>query len=128
MQEIMKEMLLPVLLGDGIGLIRSIAAIGQSDGVVPLALTLHSHPFLPAIFPVRVRRLAKEELPFLCDLLASIAEAEEDRILCLVPCTPDFRRFVEENRRFLEEYYICAKTNDPMGIPFCRVPTGRRQE
>ena len=127
MNEIFREMLFPVLLGDGYGLRQNAARIGQFCNTAPLALTRHPHPFLTATSAVRGRRLSGKELPFLCDLLAAIAENEEDRILYLVPCTPAFRRFVDENRRFLDEYYICAGEKDPVGTFLCRTAAGRGQ-
>ena len=108
MSDVIGQMLLPVLLGDGAELLRNAVGLGQAYRVTSFAFTLRPHPFLSCFFPVRTRRLRAEELPFLCDLLAEFAAAQDDRILYLVPCSPAFRDFVEANRAFLEESYICA--------------------
>ena len=115
MNGILREMYQPILLGDGIGLFRELAALRHSACAVPLALTLRPHPFLSALFRVRIRRLAREELPFLSDLLVSVAEAEEDKILCLIPTTDAFRRFTEESRRVLEPYFLLVRGKDSVG-------------
>lgn len=101
-------MLLPVLLGDGSELARHAISFYRAYGVSSFAFTLHPHPLLPHLLPLQIRRLTREELPFLSDVLTAFAEAQDDKILCLVPCNEAFRRFVEENRKYLEECYVCT--------------------
>lgn len=108
---ILEQMLFPVLLGDGIGLLKSAHYFYHTFGVKSHAFTRKYHFLLPILYSAKVYRLQKTEYPFLCEKLMELSESLEDQIPCLIPCDAYAEQFLSQHRELLEPYYIFGFQN-----------------
>lgn len=72
-------------------------------------------PLLLRLLPLAVvhKSAARKRAEILIMELSDLAEENAEKLLTLIPCSPDARRFVRQNRDTLEQSYIIQLTDEP---------------
>ncbi len=98
---------LPVFLGSN-KISHSLSAkIFFRFGIESLILSTKASPRdLVDISSTRLPLVNSNSARLLCEQLSDISERSDGRLLLLVPCTEQYKVFINDNRSFLEEMFI----------------------
>ena len=123
-KDLLRQDILPVLLGNGMAAHRLSAQLSARYGVGSLLCGAH-RGLLDLMDPTSVffRLCYKESGRLAAEQLVDFFDAHDDLFCLLVPMTADARAFVSEQSELLETRFVCVEPNklcgawlDPTGI------------